>query len=336
MNPPQNAVNWLPTELAPVAMRLARADELEYQLGWECLNWTLHALELKQVRRDDGLLDIVVGKVRPIPPVVSMLFSEIVNHLRAAIDNVMYDVVETLRGGPLPPDAAIKVAMPIYQSADKLLDSSNRNRGKVPEFDSSTELYRRVQSLQPYQSLAVATAVSADFERFVGPLQLHGVHPLTLLQGYSNADKHRAIRLASGRTLERLGSQRMGHFDIAMQPVEAGFVIAEGIDTRPGEIDTRTAVHVQRPDSQVWVAPGMELAQIHNYVAEVVIPTLVTGGQTPPGLPRQVRLDDTGETFEQRIAAGGGDTAHVRVGAEAVARAKALENEPPRRLPPPE
>jgi hypothetical protein len=38
------------------------------------------------------------------------LFSDIVNRLRAAIDNVMFHVVEALRGSPLPDDAAVKVA----------------------------------------------------------------------------------------------------------------------------------------------------------------------------------------------------------------------------------
>jgi hypothetical protein len=278
----------------------------------------------------------VVNKVRPIPPVASMLFSEIINHLRAAIDNVMFHVVETLRGGPLPPDAAVRVAMPIYQSPDKLLDWSNRNRGKVPEFNSGTDLYNRIESLQSYGSLAVATAVSPEFEPFVGPLQLHGVHPLTLLQGYSNADKHRAIRLASGRTVDRLANQQMGQYNITMLPVEAGFIIAEGIDSRPGEIDPRTAVHVQRPDSPIWVAPGMELAQIHTYVSDVVIPTLVSGAVANPDLPRQVRLDDSGELFERRVEAGGNKPAHERVGEEAWKRAQEMATDPPQVLAPPE
>jgi hypothetical protein len=328
-------LGWLPTELAPVALRLARADELEYQLGWECLEWSVHALEMKQVRRPDGLIDVVVASVRPIPPVVSMLFSEIVNHLRAAIDNVMFHVVETLHGGSRSPDAAYKVAMPIYQSADKLLNWSSRNKNKVPEFDSGTELFRRVESLQPYKSLAVATAISSDFEPFVGKRELHGVHPLTLLQGYSNGDKHRAIRLAAGRMIPNPSGQRPGLYDIAMQPVDAGLVVAEGCGNQPEEVDARTAVHVQRPDGQIWVAPGAELAQIHTFVSDVVIPTLVTGGSASPDLPRQVQLDDTGATIEERLEAGGNNAAHDRVGVEAWKRAQEMENDPPQILAPP-
>jgi hypothetical protein len=243
MNTSASVFDWLPAELAPVALRLARADELEYQLGWHCLKWSTHALKMKQVRRADGLLDVVVTNVRPIPPVVSMLFSEAINHLRAAIDNVMFYVVESLSGAPLPEDAAVRVAMPIYQSATKLVEWSNRNKGKVPEFDTNTDLFGRIGALQPYNSLAAVTAISTDFEYFAGTLDLHGVHPLLLLRGYSNADKHRAIRVASGRTMPHRTNQIPGRYDITMQPVEPGFVIAEGSrrPSRRGGRDDRGA-----------------------------------------------------------------------------------------------
>jgi len=139
--------------------------------------------------------------------------------------------------------------------------------------------------------------------------------------GYSNADKHRAIRVASGRTMPHRTNQIPGRYDITMHPVEPGFVIAEGLDDRLGEVDATTAVHVQRP-GQVWVAPGAELMQIHDYVSEVVIPTLRTGGVASPNLPRQVRLGDTGDTDEQRIEAGGDIPAHIRCGREALAPAR--------------
>lgn len=326
---------WLPPELAPVALRLARADELEYQLGWECLDWSLHALEMKQIRRPDRRLNVVVTAVRPIPPVVSMLFSEIINHLRAAVDNVMFHVVESLNGGPLPGDAAALVAMPIQQTAAGLQSWSNRRKAKVPEFDSSTDLYKRIESLQPYKSLAVATAISPDFEPFTGKQELHGENPLALLQGYSNADKHRAIRLTSGRTIPSPSTHRPGKLDITMHPVDAGFVIAEGLDTSPGEVDPTTAVHVQRPTGSVWVPPGAELAQIHTFVADVVIPTLIFGRPLSPALPRQVVLGDTGASVEERIQAGANEPADKRVGEEAWKKAQEMDLGPPQILSPP-
>ena len=39
------------------------------------------------------------------------------------------------------------------------------------------------------------------------------------------------------------------------------------------------------------------------------IPRLITGAATSPALPRHIRFDDTGETAEERIEAGGRKTA---------------------------
>jgi hypothetical protein len=177
MNPQTTALDWLPAELAPVALRLSRADELEYQLGWECQNWSLHALEMKQVRWPDGLLDVGVAAVRLMPPVVLMLFSEVINHLRAAIDNVMLYVVESRHGAPLPADAASHVAMPIHQSAAGLQAWVNKRKRKIPEFDTGTDLYELIEKLQPVKSLAVATAIPAELGELMGNADLHGAHP---------------------------------------------------------------------------------------------------------------------------------------------------------------
>jgi hypothetical protein len=232
--------DWFPRDLAHVAIRLARAEELQLQLGRACLDWPANALELKQTRRDDGFLDVVVQRVRPTPPIVKMLFSEIVHHLRAAIDNVVFYMTETMRGDPLPDDAAQLVAMPIVPSAEKLRAWSDRRSAKVPELGSDTGLYRRIESQQPYRSLAVVTALSPDFERFVGPTELHGVQPLVLLQGYSNTDKHRAVRVAAGRTLEGTNLPLAQRIQAGMnwRPLQAGDMVVERVS--PGGALART------------------------------------------------------------------------------------------------
>ena len=169
---------------------------------------------------------------------MELLFSEIVNHLRSAIDNVVYYMVESMRGTPLPDGTANLVAMPIVPSAEALKTWSDRRCGRVPELSDSTELYRRIESQQPYRSLAVVTAISSKFqqlERFTGPIELHGEHPLTLLQGYSNTDKHRAIRVAIGRTLEGQNQPTARRVEQGMnfRPLKPGDLLAEGIDPRP-------------------------------------------------------------------------------------------------------
>lgn len=331
-----SALDWLPAELIPVALRLARADELEYELGNLCLDWSRHALDFDQVRNAAGLLDLVVSEIRPIPPVIPMLISEIANHLRAAIDNVVFYLVEQARGSALPRGQAVQVKMPIYQSASDLAAWTNRVSRHVPELGTGTPLYARIESLQPFRSLAVVTSLPVELATLMGVTDLNGVHPLLLLQGYSNEDKHRIIRPALWRAVVTRDDQPSMSQNLEWREVEIGDIVSA--DVREGnrvEIEARTAVFIQRPDSQVWVGPGSELSQIHNFVADILIPTLVTGAPASPVFPRQVDLTDNGETDEQRIKAGLEESAHSRAGREAVAQVLA-DDTPPRHIPMPE
>lgn len=336
VTPIPSALDWLPAELAPVAMRLARADELEYELGNLCLQWSRRSLDFDQVRTPDGLLSMVVSEIRPVPPAIPMIISETVHHLRAAIDNVVFYLVEQARGSALPPEQARKVAMPIYPSADDLAEWVKRTAKHVPELGTGTTLLARIESLQPYRSLAVVTALPITFATVTRATDLHGVHPLLLLQGYSNEDKHRMIRPALWRGLVTRGDQPFLTQDLQWRAVQVGDVVVSGVrQGTPVEVESQTAVFVRRPDSQVWAAPGRELAQIHGFVADILIPTLITGAPASPALPRQVDLSDNGETDEQRIRSGRAESAHSRGGREATAQVLA-DDRPPRILPIPE
>lgn len=331
-----SALDWLPAELMPVALRLARADELEYELANLCLEWSRRALDFDQVRNDAGLLDLVVSAIRPIPPAIPMLISEIANHLRAAADNVVFHLVEQARGSALPPEQARKVAMPILPSAADLTKWANRRAKQVPELGAGTPLYARIESLQPYRSLAVVTSLPVELATMIGVADLNGVHPLLLLQGYSNEDKHRMIRPALCRGVVTRDDQPFMTQNLEWREVQVGDIVSG--DVREGdrvEVASRTAVFIQRPDSQVWAGPGSELSQIHGFVADVLIPTLVTGAPASPTLPRQVDLSDNGETDEQRIRTGREESAHSRAGREAVAQLIA-DDSPPRIVPLPD
>lgn len=336
MTPIPSALDWLPAELAPVAMRLARADELQYELANLCLEWSRQALDFEQVRTDDGLLSLVVSAIRPIPPAIPMRFSEAVNHLRAAIDNVVFYLVEQARGSALPSEQARKVAMPIYQSATDLAEWAKRTAKHVPELGTGTPLHTRIESLQPYRSLAVVTSLPIELATIMGVTDLHGVHPLLLLQGYSNEDKHRIIRPALWRAVVTRDDQPLVTQNLEWREVRVGDVVSSGVrEGNPVGVESRTAVFIQRPDGQVWVGPGSELSQIHGFVADIVIPTLVTGSPSSPPLPRQIDLSDNGETAEQRIRAGLDESAHDRAGREATAALMA-DTTPPHVVPMPE
>jgi hypothetical protein len=56
-------------------------------------------LTLEQVHGSaPGTVDAVVTALRPIPPVAALLFSEAINHLRAALDNVVFHLVTSALG----------------------------------------------------------------------------------------------------------------------------------------------------------------------------------------------------------------------------------------------
>lgn len=85
MSIPTDDFKWLPEALDPVALRLARADAFAFQIGDLATKWSMDGpLGFEQLRRD-GLTQMVVKSLRPVPPEASLLFSEAVNHLRAAV-----------------------------------------------------------------------------------------------------------------------------------------------------------------------------------------------------------------------------------------------------------
>jgi len=330
-----SALDWLPAELTPVAMRLARADELQYELEKLCLEWSSRALDFAQVWNNEGLLDLAVSAIRPTPPAITMLFSEAVNHLRAVVDNVVFYLVEQARGSTLPSNQATQVKMPICQSADSFAGWSKKVAKHVPELGPGTTLNQRIASAQPFADRTVTMSIPIGLAKMVGGTSHDGVHPLLLLQGYSNEDKHRMIRPVMCRSIATRADLPFMTQDLGWKVINVGDVVASDVEEgTPVEVTSRTAVHVQRPQSAVWVTPGAELGQIHDFVADILVPTLITGTPSTPPLPRQVDLSDNGETAEQRIGAGKDESAHRRAGREVGERLFA-DAIPPRILPMP-
>lgn len=60
----------------------------------------------------DWLPSGLVQGIRPIPPRISLLFSEAFNNLRAALDNVIWQLVEAMQG-PVTGSAAFHGNLPI-------------------------------------------------------------------------------------------------------------------------------------------------------------------------------------------------------------------------------
>ena len=87
-------LEWLPDQLCPVAFRVARADECAFEIAKLAGRWSFdEPLGLVQYVWENRY-SVRIESVRPIPPRISLLFSEAVSHLRAALDNVVWFMVE--------------------------------------------------------------------------------------------------------------------------------------------------------------------------------------------------------------------------------------------------
>ncbi len=302
---------WLPEELNPVALRLARADDCAFKIGDLTSKWSLDGpLDFEQVRRGNTV-QMVLKSLRPVPAEASLLFSEAINHLRAAIDNVIWYVVDQ-EHGQLEGIAATLVNMPILESQEKLDGWTKRRvKDKISALGAETQLGRRIRALQPFVDVQSGIPSMGKALALIMGQEVERAHPLRLLQGYSNADKHRSIRIAIPRTFSSndsspLASQHLAHQDLPLGPPTTWGKLAV--------VETNTAAMVQRPAPfAAWVNPVKEINAIRRHVAQVVVPILLTGLEMPNALPPSIGLGDNGQTDGERIAAGVWDDAEKRL-----------------------
>jgi len=293
---------WLPEPLEPVVARLARVDDCIGEMGDLSGRWSLDALELVQLRRKDGHFRTVISAIRPIPPVISLLFSEAINHLRAVLDNTVWYLV-TEQMGALDDQAARAVAMPIYEESPKFAEWAKKIRTRVPALGQETSAaHQRVKSLQPFANGARIASVSATLAAMMD-VEAEHVHPLLLLQAYSNLDKHRAIAVMVGRMMTNSAGLPMLAQDRSFRHMGVGTVLAEGSWGTPVPIESSAAVMVERPAP--WaaaVSPATETQLLHDWVRQEALPRLVTGSsEVATALPVTVELGDDGRTMGERI-----------------------------------
>lgn len=306
-------LNWLPENLHHVALRVARADELCHEVIRESFEWSLNDPVEVVRRRRDGIEQLVVRSVDPMPPSVGLYFSEAINHLRAAIDNAVYGLTVSSHDGPLTDRQDKAVEFPIRDDSESFhkWQSELRKKGLVQLVEGP--LGRAIEALQPFNDKERALpSITPDLAQKLG-MPVDYRHPLLLLQGYSNEDKHRALRptlhqnmlvtYGASASADRHTQRRVGAGDVLFSaPVgvssvgEQGPYLAMG---RPGR-------------DHVAVAPGKELDRLVRYVAEVAVPTLVTGAARTEGLPPHMNLGGSRLSVEDRIEAAGYERADKR------------------------
>lgn len=301
--------DWLPDALLSVADRLARADQCAYEIAGLISSWSLAGpLEMEQVwvDKEAQTYEVRISGVRPAPPMVALLFSEGIHHVRATLDNVVWYLTEQVMGS-ISDRQARQVQMPIYDDVARYRQWVERVvKNGLDCFDDSATLGQRILSLQPFKDTHQSVE---SFGQLLG--ELTGAprdlqHPLSLLQGYSNADKHRHVRLAMARSTAFSFDRPFFDQDRVHRPLEVGDVLASGVWGKPNPLETNTAATIQRPGLDgVWVNPSRELGALRQYVADVAIPVLILGLELSHGVPPEVDLSDRGATDRERISSAG-------------------------------
>lgn len=288
-------------------------------------------LELKQLRRADNRYRTVISAVRPIPPAISLLFSEAIHHLRAVLDNTVWHLV-TEEAGALDERAARCVAMPIFEEAGKFAAWAARVKPQVPALgDETGTIYERVRALQPFVDEGRVSSMSPMLEALMS-VEAERAHPLSLLQGYSNLDKHRAIATTVGRMTVTIEGLPFFAQDRSFRQMQVGDAVSpDGTWGTPVPMESQAAVMVERPAP--WtaaVSPATETQALRDWVRHEALPRLVTGSsEVSTALPVTIELGDDGRTQRERITDPHRPSAFARMSAVNAERLAQAEARPP-------
>ncbi|WP_156417264.1 hypothetical protein [Kocuria rhizophila] len=297
-------LDWLPEDLLPAALRLAHADAIAYEAGREALEWSRTGpVSIARRILPTGIEQVYVEAVRPVPPRISLLFSDAVNHLRSVLDNVIFHMTKTAHCGELTESQERSIAFPIFtenQSMKKWMKSM-RSKG-LPQLTLDSPLGERILALQPFNdSLNVVPSMSALISS-MWDQRVHQAHPIILLKLYSNTDKHRSLRTAVNKGFQSIRGNHWVDDQRSLLELTVGEILGE---TTPGNqtiAELHPSIMVERPESNgTLVGIGPELNFLILYVAHYAVPFLVTGGPKDQGLPPQIDLSDSGELLEDRI-----------------------------------
>lgn len=308
-------LDWLPEELHSVAYRLARADQAAFDIGNLTLQWsTNEPLELVQREVNDSQVDVVVTSIRPIPPIIPLLFSEAINHLRASLDNTVWYLVEK-HVGQLPHNQAVNVEFPICHSADKFNQwRKKRKNNNLEILSGPSDLADRLETLQPFNDLTqLIPSISDGLAALTGE-EPDLRHPLALLQGYSNDDKHRQLRLGVVKSNILTSPTPLWEQDRGLRSLDSGSVLGS-FPKGPGiKLDASTTILVERPKTPgVWVVPVREIEALRSYVADIAIPTLLKGIALTGAIPPDLDPSDSGVDFKSRARQAQGCSAVDRL-----------------------
>ncbi len=154
----------------------------------------------------------VVSAVRPVPPLAALLFSEAV-HLRSVLDNVVWFLAARVHPTEELSDSARRaIALPVHTDPNRYDKwAGARVKDGLAVFAPSHNIGARIRRVQPFADASSSVASSSEIMAYLMGAQVERAHPLQLLQGYSNDDKHRTIRIGVPRaTSTRLDQPLLG------------------------------------------------------------------------------------------------------------------------------
>jgi len=305
---------WLPEELEPIAFRLARADECAYEIGDLTSAWSSNSPVRMYETVDSGIVTAKVDSIRPIPPKVALLFSEAINHIRASIDNVVWYLVEK-EVGVLDPQTELLVVFPITRDSTHFSSwCAKRVKNGLTMFAEDSGLGRRLRTLQPWQDTISRVPSSSLSFSAIRRQPVEHAGALTLLQKYSNSDKHRSVKLTVSRTFSSHYDRPIFDQDLSPQLLTPGVTIHQIKQGEMSLLELNTAAVVVRPEPFTeFVNPVSEINWLRKYASETVIPMLLVGLTLDRGLPPNIDLSDTGETYRERLSDAGQDDAIERL-----------------------
>lgn len=294
---------WLPEQLIPAALRLVRADRLAYELGETVALWSKDSpYRLVEERRGKDY-QVYVESIRPPPPLASLLFSEAINHARAALDNVVWHLVEEAQGS-VPQAAERSLAFPIHdtQASFTTWQTGMVKKG-VNSVAAGTDLAQRIEAIQPFTETRIIASATPFLATYTAS-RVEEANPLKLLQGYSNTDKHRSIRMAMAR--QRIEDPTGPLAPAGFDEVKVGVPFIRGLvgDNKP--MDSSAALLIERPDPYgAFVPPATELSRLVAYCTDVALPVLCTGSEHVGGIGRGGELGDSTASWRDRVAPDG-------------------------------
>lgn len=308
-------LDWLPEELHSVAYRLARADQAAFDIGNLTLEWSKsEPLELVEREISDSKVDIVVVNVRPMPPIIPLLFSEAINHLRASLDNTVWHLVEK-HVGQLSFHQALNVEFPICHSENNFGQwRRKRKKNNLEILSGPSDLSDRLEKLQPFNDVTQSIPSMSDrFGVLIGE-EPDLRHPLALLQGYSNDDKHRQLRLGAVKSNILTSYTSLWEQDRGLRSLDSGSVLGSFPKGPSIELEAGTTILVERPGAPgTWVVPVREIEALRRYVADIAIPTLLKGIALTGVIPPDLDPSDSGFDFKPRVLQAQGRSAVDRL-----------------------